>query len=86
MAIKRLQNTDPGTGQWLARQVVKQTRELAERRIVVEVHSVPGHMRVKGNEKVEKAAKAVAKRPDTRMFLERFISLTYVGRTVTERN
>lgn len=55
-----------------------------EKGTAVEVHWVPGHIDVKGNKKTEKAAKKVAELPDTRRYPEHFVSLTNIGRTVTE--
>lgn len=61
------------------------SRELTEQSIVVEIHWIPGHMGVAGNEKANKVAKEVAERPGTRRCPEQSASLAHVGQTITER-
>lgn len=84
--IRQLQHTHPGLGRWLVRQIVQQAREQVERGITVEVYWVSGHMSVEGTKKTAEAAKEAKERSGTRRCSERFMSLTHVGRTITERN
>lgn len=46
---------------------------------------MPGYIGVEGNERANKVAKAVTEMRDILGFPQRFISLTHIGRTVTER-
>lgn len=84
-AIKRLQHTAPGAGQWLARRIIARTQQLKERDTTVEIHWVPGQKGVEGNERADEAAKAAAEAVGVRRCPERFTSLAHIGRTVTER-
>lgn len=52
----------------------------------VEIHWVAGHISVKENEKVDRAAKKATDRAGTRRWLERFASLAHVGCTISDRN
>lgn len=49
----------------------------------MQVHWVPGHIEVEGNEKAYEAAKVVVKVRGIRGFPERFTSFANIGRTVT---
>lgn len=76
--IKRLQHLDPDLGQWLARRIISRARQITEHQTVVEIHWVPGHIGVAGNEKANEAAKKAAESMGTQRCSEQFISLAHV--------
>lgn len=51
----------------------------------MEIHWVPGHMGIDGNEKTDETAKKVAETNGTRGFPERFTYLSHMECTVTEQ-
>lgn len=65
-ALKMLQHTDLGTGQWLKRRIIGRIQLLKECRTEMEIHWVTGHMGVKGNKKADETAKEAAERSSTR--------------------
>lgn len=85
VVIKRLQNTAPSPGQWLASRIIRITHQLVEQRTAVEIHWVPGHMSFEGNEKTDKMFKEVEESTGTRRCLERLASLAYVRRPISGR-
>lgn len=50
-----------------------------------EIHSVPGHKAVKGNEKTDEAAKESTEKAGTQRCPERFASLVHTRRIISER-
>lgn len=72
-----------------ARTVASQTdhqpfRVLGKQMTAVEIHWVPGHMGIAGNEKAYEAGKEAAERAGTRLCPEQFASLAHVGWTITQ--
>lgn len=84
-AIKRLQYTDPGPRQWLARRIIRRTHGLTERGVTVEIHWVLGQIGVKGNKRTNGVAKEVVEKAGTQRCPERFAALAHVGHTISER-
>lgn len=77
-AFKRLQHTDPGPRQWLARHIIRRARQLSECRTAMEIHWVLKHTGVEGNERVDKVAKEAAEGAGTCRCPEQFVSLAHV--------
>lgn len=82
--IKTLQHADPCPRQRLAKYIIRRAQQLAERRTEVEVHWVPRHMGVEGNERADEAAMEPEEKAGIRRCPERFTVLTHVGRTISE--
>lgn len=51
--ISRLQHTAPGPDQLLENHIIAKSHWLEEREVKVEIHWVPDHMGLKGNERVD---------------------------------
>ncbi|POS87202.1 hypothetical protein EPUL_001602 [Erysiphe pulchra] len=81
--ISRIQNLRLGPGQWLARRIYFQIRELQKHRIEVHIHWIPGYMEIEGNERADKAAKEAAL--SSRKCPEEFNSLSHIARTISDR-
>lgn len=82
-AINRIKNLAAGPGQWLARRIYDNTRTLLEYGINVEICWIPGHAKIEGNERADRAAKEAAE--NGQHCLERFASLSYISGLITER-
>lgn len=82
-AIMRIEHVRPGPGQWLARRIHENAKKLQELGISVNVRWAPGHTNIEGNEKADEVAKQAAR--NGRQCVERFASLAYVARLITER-
>lgn len=82
-AISRIQNLRPGPGQWLVRRIHFQIWELQKHQIEVHIHWIPGHMKIEGNERADKAAKEAAL--SSRKFSEEFNSLSHIACTISDR-
>lgn len=83
-AIKRLQYTNLGLGQWLARCIIKRAEQLRQRGTAVEIHLILGHIDIEENRKLDKAAKEAAEKAGIQGYPERLASLPHVERTITE--
>ena len=82
-AINRIQNLRSGPGQWLARRIHEQTKNLQDLGITVEIRWAPGHEGIEGNDRADEAAKQAAK--NGKHCRERFASLAYIRGLITER-
>ncbi|RKF63546.1 hypothetical protein OnM2_024072 [Erysiphe neolycopersici] len=82
-ATLRIQNLRPRTGQWLAYRIRDKVEELQSHQLEVYVHWVLGHMKIEGNEQVDKATKKAA--TCSRKYSEEFIALSHVRCPVIER-
>jgi ribonuclease HI len=81
-AINRLQHTRPGPGQALTLRAHNLARELQATDHRVTICWIPGHKKVPGNKKADKATKKAAGRPYTGKYLS--ISLAHVQQTYTK--
>jgi len=52
-AIRRAAHQEPGPGQRLARQINRRARSLLGHGIATEIHCVPGHSSIPGNEEAD---------------------------------
>lgn len=57
---------------------------MVEQGTMVKIHWVPSYIGVKGNMKSDEAVMETTERISTTRCLERFVSLTHVGRTISE--
>lgn len=73
----------PGPGQWLAKRVHENAKKLNEFGIIVEIHWIPGHDNIEGNEIADQTAKQAAR--NGTHCRERFVSLTHVSCLTTEQ-
>ncbi|POS88401.1 hypothetical protein EPUL_000062 [Erysiphe pulchra] len=81
--IMRIEHLRPGPGQWLARRIHENANRLQELGISVNVRWAPEHANIEGNEKADGVTKQAAR--NGRQCMERFASLAYVARLITER-
>ncbi len=82
MAIKQLQEAKSNVGQTLRIQIYKQARQLRAYGREVIVRWIPGHSRVEGNERADKAAKKVV--ANRRAQVAWWSSLTHVKKKITD--
>lgn len=65
VAIKQLQHTDPGPGQWLARCIIRMAQQLMENGTLGDVHWVLGLIGVEGIERAYEIAKEKTEKAGT---------------------
>jgi ribonuclease HI len=65
-ALKRIQDPNPGPGQWITKRIVLRERILRNLGWNIEYRWVPGHSNVEGNGKSDTAAKEAAHTPTKR--------------------
>lgn len=78
-AIKRVQHMVVGLGKWLTRRIIAKAQQLTGMGVEVEIHWVSGHIRVNGNEQVDRAAKEEVRSTGIRRVVERFTLLSHVN-------
>ena len=81
-AIKRLKNSSLKVGQYYVQSIKKWAKKFQDRAIQLQVEWVLGHMNIKGNELVDKAAKKETKLQH--ITSESYISLAFVKRKIKE--
>lgn len=89
-ALKRIQEDNPGPGQWTTRTIIKIERTLMRAGWHIEYHWVPGHSKAEGNEKAARAAKDAAQNPRTQGIAplqsrERFTLMAHLHRVTKEK-
>jgi ribonuclease HI len=89
-ALIRMQDTNPGPGQWITKRIVERERILRHAGWIIEYHWVPGHSKVEGNKVADKAAKDAAQNLRIQGTLhltrkERYTYLLHLHRTTKEK-
>ena len=81
-AIKRLKNTSLKAGQYYIQTIRKWAKKFQNIAIQLQLEWVPGHMNIKGNELIDKAAKKGTELQY--IFLKSYISLAFIKRKIRE--
>jgi len=83
-AIRHSAHMEPGRGQQLARRINRKARKLLYHSIVSEIHQVPGHSGIPGNEEADRQANLTRDSSGSTVIERRYTSASKMARRISE--